>query len=233
MYERFSDRARKVMQLANQEAQRNNNEYIAPEHILLGIAKEGSGVACAALCNLDKSLNLSEVRRHVEATHPAGPEMVIMGKLPHTPAAKQVIEQSINAAKGLGHNYVGTEHILLGILAVESPARDFLAANGITACEFEKAVLELLKSNNTAPSISEPLKKAWEVLAASSIVTLPKGVQFVRPREAAILLSDRNVIITAVDVEESAFAEAIRQIQRALIDRQAIVLPVGFSIRFE
>src|SRR5258708_7915586 len=116
MYERFTDRARKVMQLANQEAQRFNHEYIGTEHILLGLVKEGSGVAANVLKNLD--VDLRKIRLEVEkiVETGSGNEMVTMGKLPHTPRAKKVIEYSIEEARNLNHNYVGTEHLLLGLL---------------------------------------------------------------------------------------------------------------------
>ena len=114
MYERFTDRARKVMQLANQEAQRFNHEYIGTEHILLGLIKEGSGVAANVLKNLE--VDLRKIRLEVEKLVQSGPDMVTMGKLPQTPRAKKVIEYSMEEARNLGHNYVGTEHILLGLL---------------------------------------------------------------------------------------------------------------------
>src|SRR5229473_2906672 len=113
MYERFTDRARKVMQLANQEAQRFNHEYIGTEHILLGLVKEGSGVAANVLKNLD--IDLRKIRLEVEKIVQSGPDMVTMGKLPQTPRAKKVIEYSIEEARNLNHNYVGEEVLnLLG-----------------------------------------------------------------------------------------------------------------------
>ena len=88
MYERFTDRARKVMQLANQEAQRFNHEYIGTEHILLGLVKEGSGVAANVLKNLE--VDLRKIRLEVEKIVQSGPDMVTMGKLPQTPRAKKL-----------------------------------------------------------------------------------------------------------------------------------------------
>ena len=114
MYERFTDRARKVMQLANQEAQRFNHEYVGTEHVLLGLIKEGSGVAATVLRNMD--VDLRKIRNEIEKIVQAGPEMVTMGKLPQTPRAKKVIEYAIEEARNLNHNYVGTEHLLLGLL---------------------------------------------------------------------------------------------------------------------
>lgn len=126
MFERFTDRARKVMALANQEAQRFNHEYIGTEHMLLGLIKEGSGVGAGALKHLD--IDLRKVRLEVEKLVKTGPDMVAMGKLPYTPRSKKAIEHAIEEARNLNHNYVGTEHLLLGLCRdVENVAARVLA----------------------------------------------------------------------------------------------------------
>ena len=143
MYERFTDRARKVMQLANQEAQRFNHEYIGTEHILLGLVKEGSGVAANVLKNLN--VNLRSIRMEVEKLVQSGPEMVTMGKLPQTPRAKKVIEYAMEEARNLNHNYVGTEHILLGLLREhEGVAAQVLMNLGLKLDDVREEVLNLL-----------------------------------------------------------------------------------------
>src|SRR5690349_13949588 len=145
MYERFTDRARKVMQLANQEAQRFNHEYIGTEHILLGLVKEGSGVAANVLKNLD--IDLRKIRLEVEkiVQHGPGGEQVVMGRLPHTPRAKKVIEYSIEEARNLNHNYVGTEHLLLGLLREqEGVAAQVLMNLGLKLEDVREEVLNLL-----------------------------------------------------------------------------------------
>jgi len=143
MYERFTDRARKVMQLANQEAQRFNHEYIGTEHVLLGLIKEGSGVAANVLKNLD--VDLRKIRLEVEKLVQSGPEIVSMGKLPQTPRAKKVIEYSMDEARNLGHNYVGTEHILLGLLREqEGVAAQVLMNLGLKLEDVREEVLNLL-----------------------------------------------------------------------------------------
>jgi len=114
MYKRFTDRARKVMQLANQEAQRFQHRYIGSEHILLGLAKEGSGVAV----NVVKDLGVEPrtITRDVETfllgDLPAGD----LGEAPQPPRAKRVVQYAMDEARDLNHDYVGTEHILLGLL---------------------------------------------------------------------------------------------------------------------
>ncbi|MCL4222748.1 MAG: ATP-dependent Clp protease ATP-binding subunit [Phycisphaerales bacterium] len=143
MFERFTDRARKVMALANQEAQRFNHEYIGTEHILLGLVKEGSGVGANVLRNLD--VDLRKVRLEVEKLVKAGPEMVTMGKLPQTPRAKKVIEYAIEEARNLNHNYVGTEHLLLGLLREhDGVAAQVLMNLGLKLEEVREEVLNLL-----------------------------------------------------------------------------------------
>ena len=143
MFERFTDRARKVMALANQEAQRFNHEYIGTEHILLGLVKEGSGVGANVLKNLD--VDLRKVRLEVEKLVKSGPEMVTMGKLPQTPRAKKVIEYAIEEARTLNHNYVGTEHLLLGLLREhDGVAAQVLMNLGLKLEEVREEVLNLL-----------------------------------------------------------------------------------------
>jgi len=143
MFERFTDRARKVMALANQEAQRFNHEYIGTEHILLGLVKEGSGVGANVLKNLN--VDLRKVRLEVEKLVKSGPDMVTMGKLPQTPRAKKVIEFAIEEARNLNHNYVGTEHLLLGLLREhEGVAAQVLMNLGLKLEEVREEVLELL-----------------------------------------------------------------------------------------
>src|SRR5882724_11427562 len=146
MYERFTDRARKVMQLANQEAQRLNHEYIGTEHILLGLVKEGSGVAANVLKNLD--VDLRKIRLEVEKLVQSSPEVGTPGKLPQTPRAKKVIEYSIEEARNLNHNYVGTEHLLLGLLREqEGVAAQVLMNLGLKLEDVREEVLNLLGHN--------------------------------------------------------------------------------------
>ena len=158
MFERFTDRARKVMALANQEAQRFNHEYIGTEHILLGLVKEGSGVGANVLKNLE--VDLRKVRLEVEKLVKSGPEMVTMGKLPQTPRAKKVIEYAIEEARNLNHNYVGTEHLLLGLLREQDGvAAQVLMNLGLKLEDVREEVLNLLGAGietEEPPAMSAP-----------------------------------------------------------------------------
>ncbi|XAL99937.1 ATP-dependent Clp protease ATP-binding subunit [Phycisphaeraceae bacterium D3-23] len=161
MFERFTDRARKVMALANQEAQRFNHEYIGTEHILLGLVKEGSGVGANVLKNLN--VDLRKVRLEVEKLVKSGPDMVTMGKLPQTPRAKKVIEFAIEEARTLNHNYVGTEHLLLGLLREhEGVAAQVLMNLGLKLEEVREEVLELLGAGVEPDEVDEGGKPEGE-----------------------------------------------------------------------
>src|SRR5262249_13341498 len=144
MYERFTDRARKVMQLANQEAQRFNHEYIGTEHILLALVKEGSGVAANVLKNLD--IDLRKIRLEVEKIVQHGPYPVKAdARLPQTPRTKKVIEYAIDEARKLDHNYVGSEHLLLGLLREqEAVAAQVLMNLGLKLDRVREEVMNLL-----------------------------------------------------------------------------------------
>ncbi|MGH8921240.1 MAG: Clp protease N-terminal domain-containing protein, partial [Actinomycetes bacterium] len=113
MFERFTDRARRVLVLAQEEARLLNHNFIGTEHILLGLIHEGEGVAAKALEQL--GISLEAVREKVEETiGPAGTSPA--GSPPFTPRAKKVLELSLREALQLGHNYIGTEHMLLGLV---------------------------------------------------------------------------------------------------------------------
>ncbi len=117
MYERFTERARKVMALSNQEAQRFSHEYVGTEHMLLGLLKEGFGVGVVTLKNLD--VDLRKLKSDLEGLMVSGPDMVIMGRLPQTPLAKKAIEYAVDYAREIHRRYVGTEHFLVGLMGEE------------------------------------------------------------------------------------------------------------------
>jgi ATP-dependent Clp protease ATP-binding subunit ClpC len=154
MFERFTDRARKVMALANQEAQRFNHEYVGTEHVLLGLVKEGQGVAANVLHNLQ--VDLKKIRLEVEKIVKSGPNMVTMGKLPQTPRAKKVIEFAIEEARNLGHNYVGTEHLLLGLLREhDGVAAQVLMNLGLKLEDVRTEVLNILGASQEAEGAAQ------------------------------------------------------------------------------
>jgi len=143
MFDRFTDRARKVMNLAKSEAQRLNHEYIGTEHILLGLVQEGSGVAANVLRGM--GIDLKRIRSEVEKLVKGSATMVPMGNLPFTPRAKKVLELSLEEASQLGHNYIGTEHLLLGLIKEsEGIAARVLTNLSVKLEDVREEVLEFL-----------------------------------------------------------------------------------------
>jgi ATP-dependent Clp protease ATP-binding subunit ClpC len=155
MFDRFTDRAKKVMNLARQEAQRFNHEYLGTEHILLGLVQEGSGVAANVLKNM--GIDLSKIRTEVEKIVKTGPSMVTMGQLPFTPRAKKVLELSMEEAGNLGHNYIGTEHLLLGLIKEnEGIAAQVLINLGVKLEDVREEVLDFLGADTADEEEEEP-----------------------------------------------------------------------------
>lgn len=149
MFDRFTERARKVIILAKEEAKRFNHDYIGTEHILLGLIKEGESVAAAVLQNL--GLSLDTIRLEVEKLVQFGPSTIVSGDIPFTPKAKKVIELAMDEARRLGHNYIGTEHLLLGLIKEgEGVASHVLMNVGLDLNKVRSEVIKLLGSS--APS---------------------------------------------------------------------------------
>ncbi len=159
MFERFTDRARRVVVLAQEEARLLNHNYIGTEHILLGLIHEGEGVAAKALESL--GISLEAVRSQVEEIIGQGGSSP-SGHIPFTPRAKKVLELSLREALQLGHNYIGTEHILLGLIREgEGVAAQVLVKLGADLSRVRQQVIQLLSgySGSTSGEGSEPGKE--------------------------------------------------------------------------
>jgi ATP-dependent Clp protease ATP-binding subunit ClpC len=175
MYERFTDRSRRAMQLANQEAQRLNHEYIGTEHILLGLAKEGNGVAASVLKNLDA--DFGRIRMEIEKIVVASPEMITIGKLRQTPQAKKAIEFAIEEAMLLHHNYVGTEHLLLGLLREgEGLAAVVLNDIGLTLQGVRDEVMRILGHSKDDGPRTDKIEAAKVAENRQIIVTITQSL---------------------------------------------------------
>lgn len=159
MFNRFTERARKVVILAKEEAKRLNHDYIGTEHVLMGLIKEGEGVAAAVLQNLGLSLDM--IRLEVEKLVKAGRATVVSGDIPFTPKAKKVIELAMDEARHLGHNYIGTEHLLLGLIREgEGIASKVLLNLGLDLARVRSEVMSLLGSAIPGMSIEAPSEGA-------------------------------------------------------------------------
>jgi ATP-dependent Clp protease ATP-binding subunit ClpA len=149
MFERFTDRARRVVVLAQEEARMLDHGYIGTEHLLLGLVHEGEGVAAKALNAMD--ISLDKVRHEVEALIGHGKE-ALSGHIPFTPRAKKVLELSLKESNQLGHNYIGTEHILLGVIREgHGVGAQVLVKLGADLSRMRQQVIELLSSYEAEP----------------------------------------------------------------------------------
>ncbi len=153
MFERFTDRARRVVALAQEEARMLNHNYIGTEHLLLGLIRESEGVAAKALESL--GISLEAVRQQVKEIIGRG-QQAPSGHIPFTPRAKKVLELSLREADGLGHNYIGTEHILLGLIREGSGvAAQVLVRLGADLNRARQQVVQLLHGRPSEDLISE------------------------------------------------------------------------------
>ncbi|MGH9388744.1 MAG: Clp protease N-terminal domain-containing protein, partial [Vicinamibacteria bacterium] len=152
MHDKFTERVRKVMYLAREEAARLQHDYIGTEHLLLGVIREGEGIAATVLNNL--GLDLDAIRQAVESMVSSTGGTLTIGEIPFTPRAKRVLELSVDEARQLGHNYVGTEHLLLGLIREgEGVAARVLLELGVDRKKVREETLKLLGGT---PSVSQP-----------------------------------------------------------------------------
>ncbi|MFH0763312.1 MAG: ATP-dependent Clp protease ATP-binding subunit [Candidatus Omnitrophota bacterium] len=153
MFNRFTERARKVIILAKEEARRFNHDYIGTEHILLGLVREGEGVAATVLQKM--GISLENIRLEIEKLVQPGPTTQIIGDIPFTPRAKKVLELAAEEARSLGHNYIGTEHLLLGLIREgEGIASQVLLNLGLDLNRVRNEVMEILGS--VLPNLNQP-----------------------------------------------------------------------------
>src|SRR5262245_8070344 len=189
MFERFTDRARRVVVLAQEEARMLNHNYIGTEHILLGLIHEGEGVAAKALESMD--ISLEAVRAQIEDIIGQG-QAAPTGHIPFTPRAKKVLELSLREALQLGHNYIGTEHILLGLIR---------EGEGVAAQVLQKLGADLNTARNRVVAQVGGYSGAWQdAPAAESIAGGQPSLPALRWRVVRALdrLGDLEAQVVAV-----------------------------------
>jgi hypothetical protein len=151
-FEKFTERARKVLSLAQDEAQRFNHNYIGTEHLLLGLVREGDGVAAKVLANLGVELN--KVRSAVEFIIGRG-DRIVLGEIGLTPRAKKVIELAVDEARRLNHHYIGTEHLLLGLVREgEGIAAGVLESLGVNLEKVRSQTIQVLSQGSMREGVS-------------------------------------------------------------------------------
>lgn len=210
MYAEFTDRARRAMQIANQEALRLNHEYLGTEHILFGILKEDKGLGYVALSRIcDPAKILHELRKHLIL----GSDMVTMGKLPHTPAAKRAIENAISESNDLHNNYIGTEHLLLGILrSQDGDASIVLREFGVKIEDARREIVGMTLGEKNVAHATTSMTHNMRATLAHGIST-DNAVEF---RITCDLCSSSEARIAALKQIESLVSKEIERLQKGL-----------------
>ena len=204
-FDRFTDRARRVLTLAQDEAQRFDHGYIGTEHILLGLLREGDGVAAQVLLNMN--VELAKVRTAVEFVIGRGDQLVA-GEVGLTPRAKRVIELSIDEARRMGHDYIGTEHLLLGLVREgEGVAAGVLESLGVNLDKVRHEVIRVL-AEAQPEDVERPPAGRWPPRRSTPVAR--QRVSSGSPFEATI-----------------GFSRAVRSGDRVLISGTAPIWPDG------
>src|SRR5690349_7536629 len=246
-FDKFTDRARKVLTLAQDEAQRFNHNYIGTEHLLLGLVREGEGVAARVLENMN--VELAKVRTAVEFIIGRGDRPVV-GEVGLTPRAKRVIELAIDEARRLGHHYIGTEHLLLGLVREgEGIAAGVLESLGVNLDKVRTEVIRILNQSSTytqhetrQPSRTPVIDQVgMDLTAAARANKLDPVVGRTKEIERVIQILSRRTknnpaLIGEPGVGKTAIAEGLAQrivngdVPETLIGKRLLTLDMGLLV---
>jgi len=243
MFNRFTERARKVIFLARDEAKRLDHDYLGTEHILLGLIREGEGIGATALQNL--GIDLARVRTEIEKAVGRGGGALFLGQIPFTPRAKKVLELAVREARNLGHNYIGTEHLLLGLIKeAEGVAAQVLTNLGADLGKVKEEVASLLGTQVPSGPITKPSQTPTLDRFGRDLTQLAKNGELdpVIDRQKEIerviqILSRRTknnpVLIGEAGVGKTAIAEGLAQkivegsLPEPLLNRRVVTIELG------
>jgi len=244
-FDKFTERARRVLTLAQEEALRFNHNYIGTEHLLLGLVREGEGVAAKVLANLGVELN--KVRSAVEFIIGRG-DRAVMGEIGLTPRAKKVIELAVDEARRLGHHYIGTEHLLLGLVREgEGIAAGVLESLGVSLDKVRAEVTRILSQSmpqgagqGRAPATRTPTvdQLGIDLTSAARANKLDPVIGREKEIERVIQILSRRtknnpVLIGEPGVGKTAIVEALAQritngeVPEMLLDKRLVTLDIG------
>jgi ATP-dependent Clp protease ATP-binding subunit ClpC len=242
VFERFTERARRVIILAREEAGRFRHDFVGTEHVLLGLIRDGEGIATAVLQRL--GLRLETVKAEVERALAGFPKTLTFGEVPFTPQAKRVLELSIEEARQLGHNYIGTEHLLLGLMKEgQSIAAKILESLGARLDEVRQETLALLgdqyyprpKKRSQTPVLDEFARDLTQLARESKLdpvigrePEIERVIQILarRTKNNPVLIGEPGVGKTAI-VEGLAQKIVTHDVPDVLLNKRLLQLDLG------
>jgi ATP-dependent Clp protease ATP-binding subunit ClpA len=198
-FDKFTERARKVLSLAQEEAQRFNHPYIGTEHLLLGLVREGEGVAARVLTNM--GVQLPKVRSAVEFIIGRG-EGAVIGEIGLTPRAKKVIELAVDEARRLDHSYIGTEHLLLGLVREgEGIAAGVLESLGVNLEKVRQQVMLVIEQSPGLAPVRPPERRVSDETADDrDVAMLTIALRLARKREDAKAVAAIRAALESADL---------------------------------
>ena len=245
MFKRFTERARKVIILAREEAEKNQHEYLGTEHILVGVLKDGGGVAVAVLQRLN--IDMKQMRIELERHMPPNSNTLIIGDIPFTARAKKVLEYAVEEARSMGHSYIGTEHMLLGLMREkDGVAARVLMSMNMHYSEVREQTINLLrepvtsqeKQQSKTPALDEfgrdltvlaEKHKLDPVIGRESEIERLIQILARRTKNNPILIGEPGVGKTAI-VEGLAQRVVSREVPQLLYGKRVVSLDLGAII---
>jgi len=245
MFKRFTERARKVVILAREEAEKNQHEYLGTEHLLMGILKDGGGVAIAVLQRLGVDLDL--LKSEIEKVMPQNSNSLVIGDIPFTARAKKVLEYAVEEARSMGHTYIGTEHMMLGLIREkEGVAARILIGMNLSFTELREQTINLLrepvnpqeKQQSKTPALDEFGRDLTDLARDGKLDPvigreneIERLIQILarRTKNNPILIGEPGVGKTAI-VEGLAQRIYTREVPQLLYDKRVVSLDLGAII---